>query len=59
MKRKLSIVLIMCIFVSLIAGCTGGNDGKIVIGIIQYWTISHWIQPARDSSRLSKTTAIL
>jgi putative ABC transport system substrate-binding protein len=36
MKRKLSIVLIMCIFVSLIAGCTGGNDGKIVIGIIQY-----------------------
>lgn len=59
MKRKLSIVLIMCIFISLIAGCTGGNDGKIVIGIIQYMDHIALIQPARDSSRLSKTTAIL
>ncbi|NLN05647.1 MAG: ABC transporter substrate-binding protein [Clostridiaceae bacterium] len=36
MKRKLSIILIMCVLVSFAAGCTGGNDGKIVIGIIQF-----------------------
>lgn len=52
MKRKLSVFLVICMMLSLFAGCTN-DDGKIVIGIIQY--MDH---VALDAARLGFIDAL-